>query len=94
MSETDLSQEQREHRAGVEFAIEEGELPNLHYAGPRVAGPGNYILISAPVTLDWEPIAGGSPTLELYVDAANLDDAQRRAEAVYAEMRKEGGLPP
>lgn len=28
------------------------------------------------------------------MDAASLDNAQRRAEVIYAEMRKEGGLSP
>lgn len=95
MSELDSSPEgETIHRAGVEFVIDEAELPGLDYAGPRIAGPANYILINAPITPDREPIPGGKPTLELYVDATDLDDAQRRAEAVYAEMRKEGGLPP
>jgi hypothetical protein len=81
-------------RAGVEFVIEEFDMPALDYAGPRVVGPDNYILINAPVNPNWEPIPGGEPSLEIYVEAANLDAAQAEAERLYKAMRKEGGLPP
>jgi HEPN domain-containing protein len=52
------------------------------------------MLVNAPISPDWEPIPGGTPTLELYVDAADLGEAQQKAEAIYAKMRKEGGLSP
>jgi hypothetical protein len=81
-------------RAGVEFVIERGEMPALDYAGPRVVGPSNFVLINAPVTPDWEPIPGGEPTIELYVDAIDPADAQHQAERLYAALRKEGALPP
>jgi hypothetical protein len=82
----------RKVRAGVEFVIEKGDMPALDYAGPRVVGPSNFVLVNPPVTPDWEPIPGGEPTIELYVEAADADDARRKAEEVYAELRREGGL--
>jgi hypothetical protein len=81
-------------RAGVEFVIQEPEIPALDYAGPRIVGPDNYLLLKAPVNSEWEPIPGGEPTLEIYVDALDLDAAQEEAERLYAEMRVEGALPP
>ncbi len=83
-----------EVRAGVEFVISDDEIPAFDYAGPRIVGPLNFILYSAPVNSDWEPIPGGEPKVELYVDATDPDDARMQAERLYAAMRKEGGLPP
>ncbi len=80
-------------RFGVEFAIDESEMPALDYAGPRVAGPDGYILINAPVNPNWEPIPGGEPTIEITVEAPDLEAAQAKAEDVYREIRKVGGLP-
>ncbi len=81
-------------RAGVEFVIAEGDIPALDYSGPRVIGAANFILYAAPVNPDWEPIPGGEPKIELYVDAVDPADARQQAEDLYAKMRKEGGLPP
>lgn len=81
-------------RTGVEFVIEESEMPGLDYAGPRVAGPDGYVLINAPVNPNGEPIPGGEPSLEIYVEAVDLDAVQREAERLYGLMRQEGGLPP
>ena len=41
-----------------------------------------------------EPIPGGEPTIELFVDASDPTDAQKQAEGLYAELRREGGLSP
>ena len=78
--------------AVVEFAIFEDEIPAMDYAGPRVVGPGNYVLVQAPVNPDWQPVPGGEPTLELFVKASSADDARRQAERLYAEMRAESRL--
>jgi hypothetical protein len=81
-------------RAGVEFAISEEDMPALDYAGPRIVGALNFWLINAPVNPDWEPVRGGEPKIELFVYATDPDDARKQAKALYAAMRKEGGLPP
>ena len=76
----------------MEIAIAENEVPAMDYAGPRVVGPGKYLVLDAPRDPNWEPIPGGEPTLELYFDTDNLDEARSEAEGLYAQMREESRL--
>lgn len=81
-------------RAGVQFVISEPEMPAFNRAGPKVVGPSNFYVLAAPVNPDLEPIPGGNPSLGIYVEALDDDEAQAKAEELYAQMRTEGGLPP
>jgi hypothetical protein len=71
-----------------EFLIEDHEWAALDYAGARVVGPHDYMVVRP-----WHEGEGPS-TVHIDVGADSPDAAARRATELYREMRRVAQLPP
>jgi hypothetical protein len=77
----------------VEIVIGDDEQVAMDYAGPRVVGPGQYMVVRPSPFLG--PSAESWPsTLHIDVDAPTADEAQTRAIVLYQSMRQTADLTP
>lgn len=81
-------------RYTIEIVADESEFPALDYAGARIAGPGNYLLIHPPVDSAGTPIDGRTPVLEIEVNADSTSRARDLVIDLYGKMRAESNLEP
>src|SRR4051794_38727155 len=86
------SEERRQ--AVVQFALQEDELMAIEYTALQVLGPRNFMVANAPLNAaTLEPVVGGRPKLEIYLDEDDLQAARQRAEWLYREIRSDARLP-
>jgi hypothetical protein len=77
----------------VEIVINDDEQVAMDYAGPRVVGPGKYMVVR-PSPFLGRSAEGWPSTLHLDLEAPTADEAQVRAIELYQSMREVADLAP
>ncbi len=87
--------EARRRRIVVQFGIGDREVAGFDYAAPRILGPRDALVYEATVdAATGEPLPGAGPTVHMFFDGDDLEEARESAIVAYRAMRELAQLDP